>query len=64
MEDKKEFNQLEYISNYNKEKYKTYNIRVKKALQNSINEYCQKYDKSINGLFVEAIKNYIGYIGE
>lgn len=64
MEEKEKFNQIKYIQNYNKKNYKTYTIRVKSDLQLYLEEYCEKYNKSMQGLFLEAVKNFTGYMGE
>lgn len=68
MDDKKEnslkFNQIEYIKEYNKTHYKEYKIRIKPEEFEAIQNYCEKYNKSIQGLFLEAVKNYIGYMGK
>lgn len=64
MEEKKQFNQIKYIQDYNKKNYKTYTIRVKSDLQLYLEEYCEKYNKSMQGLFLEAVKDFTGYMGE
>lgn len=62
MEEKSKFNQSKYVQNYMKSHYKEYKIRMKPELNEAVKEYCEKYDKSIQGLLIEAVKNYIGYI--
>ena len=64
MEEKKQFNQIKYIQDYNKKNYKTYTIRVKSDLQLYLEEYCEKYNKSMQGLFLEAVKDFTGYMGD
>lgn len=63
MEEKTVFNATEYKKQYNKEKYKTYKIYVKPDLDLYLKSYCEKYGKTASGLFLEAVKDYTGYMG-
>lgn len=62
MENQK-FDKSKYDQEYIKTHYKTYTIRVKSDLQLYLEEYCEKYNKSMQGLFLEAVKDYTGYMG-
>lgn len=63
MDKKDKFDQSKYIQDYMKTHYKEYKIRVKPDLDLYLKEYCEKYNKSMQGLFLEAVKDYTGYMG-
>ncbi len=62
MDNKEQFNQSKYVQDYMKTHYKEMKIRFKPDVYNALCEYCDKYDKSKQGLIIEAVKNYIGFI--
>lgn len=44
MEQKKEFNQLAYVKNYNKENYKNYNLRLNKFKHDKVIDHMEKIE--------------------
>lgn len=57
MEEKKQFNQTEYINNYMKEKYDSLRITVPKGTKELLRAYATNKGTTINGLINDYIKS-------
>ncbi len=57
MNDKKEFNQQQYIKEYNKEHYKTFKVELKKEEKEELDELLKKLGITKAAFLRDAIKN-------
>lgn len=56
-EEKKEFNQQQYIKKYNKEHYKTFKVELKKEEKEELDELLKSLNITKATFLREAIKN-------
>lgn len=57
MKEKKEFNQQQYIKEYNQAHYKTFKVELKKEEKEELDELLKKFDMTKATFLREAIKN-------
>lgn len=53
-------NKLQYINEYNKEKYENLSIRIPKGLKAIYKEYAKEHGLSLSGLICTAVNDYMG----
>lgn len=58
------FDQIKYITEYNKEKYDEIRIRIPKGAKSEWKEIVAKYGKSLNSFIVEAVEDKIQNLKE